>query len=154
MGIPFDAPSFLAKPTDPVRSLPGQTLDDVQSGWPKGTVRVDLSAYMVRPNQHWTIAPVPSAGGWFGAPFYRITVAGTKRALAATQTGEVEAVASFTGDDTQLWRIDQLTDGTYRITPKTRAGEDMALTAIGASTPTLAKFDPASDTGRWRLVQP
>lgn len=153
--IPFDArASFMAKPTDPVRSLPDQTLQDVEAGWPKGAVRVDLSAYMVRPNQHWTITPVPNAGGWFGAPYYRISLAGTERSLAATKAGEVEAVPAFTGDDAQLWRIDQLTDGTYRITPKVGAGEDVALMAIGTSTPSLVRFDPNSDAGRWRFNQP
>lgn len=153
--IPFDArASFMAGPDDPVKPVPGQSLSDVAGTWPKDAVRVDLSAYMVRPNQHWTITPVPEAGGWFGAPYYKITVAGTERALAATPADEVQAVPAFTGADAELWRIDQLTDGSYRITPKTRAGADLALVAIGASTPTLARFDPQSDAGRWRFVRP
>jgi len=153
--IPFDArASFMAKPGDPVKPVPGQSLADVGATWPKDAVRVDLSAYMVRPNQHWTITPVPEAGGWFGAPYYKITVAGTRRALAATPADEVEAVPTFTGADAELWRIDQLTDGSYRITPKTHADADLALVAIGASTPTLARFDPQSDAGRWRFVRP
>lgn len=153
--IPFDARrAWMAKPGDPVSPIADQTLADVQAGWPKDAVRVDLSAYMVRPNQHWTITSVPEAGGWFGAPFYKITIAGTERALAATDANEVEAVPAFTGADAQLWRIDQLTDGSYRITPKRGAKADMALMAIGTSTPTLARFDPRSDAGRWRFMQP
>jgi arabinan endo-1,5-alpha-L-arabinosidase len=70
----------------------------------------------------------------------------------------VVTVAAFTGAPDQLWRIDQLTDGAYRITPKTASGSsaDLALVAIGASTPTLARFDPASDAGKWtfRLQRP
>jgi len=44
-----------------------------------------------------------------------------------------------------------LTDGTYRIMPKAMpgSGEPAALTAVGRSTPTLAKFDPRSDKARW-----
>jgi arabinan endo-1,5-alpha-L-arabinosidase len=55
-----------------------------------------------------------------------------------------------------LWRIDQLTDGTWRIMPKAvpDSKEPLALTAIGDSTPTLAKFDSNSDKGRWNLKKP
>ncbi|HZD52345.1 MAG TPA: RICIN domain-containing protein [Woeseiaceae bacterium] len=111
---------------------------------------------MVRPNQHWTVSPVPGAGGFFGAPFYSITIAGTQRALAITADGgEVETVPTFTGAESQLWRIDQLTDGTCRISPKKQSREgDMALVAIGTSTPTLTRFDPETDAGRWRFRTP
>ena len=63
------------------------------------------------------------------------------------------AVPTFTGSPEQLWRIDQLTDGTYRIMPKSvpSSKEPLALTAVGHSTPTLAKFDPKSDKGRWNF---
>ena len=63
------------------------------------------------------------------------------------------AVPKFTGSPEQLWRIDQLTDGTYRIMPKSVPGskEPFVLTAVAHSTPTLAKFDPKSDNGRWNL---
>jgi arabinan endo-1,5-alpha-L-arabinosidase len=68
----------------------------------------------------------------------------------------VTTVPDFTGADEQLWRIDQLTDGTYRIMPKIvpNSKEAMALIAIGASTPTLAKFDPQSDKSRWTFRKP
>ena len=61
---------------------------------------------------------VPDAGGYPGSPYFKITIAGTDRALAATADGEVISVPAFTGAPEQLWRIDQLTDGTYRIMPK------------------------------------
>ena len=77
-------------------------------------------------------------------------------ALAATADGEVETVPAFTGAPEQLWRIDELIDGTYRIMPKAvpNSTEPVALVAIGASTPTLAKFDPKSDKGRWNFRKP
>jgi arabinan endo-1,5-alpha-L-arabinosidase len=148
--------SFMAKPTDPVSPIPDQKLPDVQATWPSGPARVELAAFMVRPDQLWTVTPVPEAGGYFGAPFYKITIAGTDRALAATSSGEVEASASYSGAAAQLWRIDQLTDGTYRITPRTKVAgiEDVALVAIGTSTVTLARFDPRTDAGRWRFMTP
>jgi arabinan endo-1,5-alpha-L-arabinosidase len=155
--IGFDARrSFMARPTDPVRSLPDQSLDENRAPWPEGSTGVDLSAYMVRPNQHWTVEPVAGAGGYFGAPYYSIRIAGTDRALAVRAgSREVESVPRFTGDDAQLWRVDQLIDGTYRISPKIQAGAgNLALMTIGVSTVTLAPFDPGSDAGRWRFQTP
>ena len=57
---------------------------------------------------------------------------------------ELVALPAFTGAPEQLWRIDQLTDGTYRIMPKAvpDSKEPLALSAVGSSMPTLAKFDP------------
>ena len=155
--IAFDARrSFMAKPRDPVAPIADQTLAEESVGWPQGAIRVDLGDHMNRPRQRWTIAPVPGAGGYFGAPFYKIAIAGTDRALAANAAGEVETVATFTGATEQLWQIDQLTDGTYRIAPKAAPGRKpgLALVAIGASTPTLAPFDPVSPAGRWTFRQP
>ncbi|RKE53784.1 arabinan endo-1,5-alpha-L-arabinosidase [Sphingomonas sp. PP-CC-3G-468] len=148
--------AFMAKPTDPVSPIPDQTLAQDSAGWPQGRIRVDLADYMNRPHQLWTIAPAPGGGGYFGAPYYTITIAGTARVLAATAQGEVETVPAFTGATEQMWRIDQLTDGTYRIMPKSVPGgrANLALVAIGASTPTLAAFDPASPAGRWTFKRP
>ena len=76
--------------------------------------------------------------------------------LDGAGAAEVVAVPAFTGAPEQLWRIDQLTDGTYRIMPKTvlNSTEPLALTAVGYSTPTLAKFDPKSDKSRWNFKTP
>jgi arabinan endo-1,5-alpha-L-arabinosidase len=124
--------------------------------WPSGPVAVDLGDYMIRPHQQWTIAPEPSAGGAFGAPYYRIGIAGTNRVLAATPENTVVAQPAFTGAAEQLWRIDQLTDGTYRIMPKQALDvkQPLVLVAIGASTPVLARFNPADDSGRWTFKTP
>jgi len=111
---------------------------------------------MVRPHQIWTITPVANVGGYPGGPYFKITIAGTDRALAATADSEVVTVPAFTGSPDQLWRIDQLTDGSYRIMPKVIPNSDatLVLTAIGASTPTLAEFDPKSDKSRWNFKMP
>jgi arabinan endo-1,5-alpha-L-arabinosidase len=110
---------------------------------------------MLQAQQKWSFAPVDNAGGYPGAPFFRITVEGTERSLTATAGGEL-TTASFTGAAEQLWRIDQLTDGRYRISPKAVPGssEVLSLSAIGSSMPTLAKFDPSSDRQRWLLGAP
>ncbi|RZM35633.1 MAG: glycoside hydrolase, partial [Sphingomonas sp.] len=142
--------------TDPVGPIPDQTLAQDSADWPRGRIRVDLADYLVRPHQLWTITPVPAAGGYFGAPYYRIAIAGTSRMLAATPNGEVETITAATAGAEPLWQIDQLTDGSYRIKPKVVPGDgrDLALVAIGASTPTLAAFDPASPAGRWTFKRP
>jgi arabinan endo-1,5-alpha-L-arabinosidase len=151
--IPLDRSRsfFFGPPTGPVKPIPNQTLAQDSAIWPSGNTDVDLADYMIRPHQNWKISPVANAGGYPGSPYFKITIAGTNRALAATADREVTSVPAFTGAPEQLWRIDQLTDGTYRIMPKAVPGYDgpLALTAVGASTPTLAKFDPNGDKARW-----
>ena len=143
-------------PSGPVSPIPPQDLAEVSKNWPAGNIDVRIGDYMFRPHQKWTIAPVANAGGYPGSPYFKITIAGTDRALAATADSEVVAVPAFTGGPEQLWRIDQLTEGTYRIMPKAmpNSGEPVALTAVGRSTPTLAKFDPKSDKARWNFRKP
>lgn len=138
---------------EPVKPVPSQELADVVKTWPTGNINLRIGDYMFRPHQKWTIAPVAGAGGSLGAPYYKIIIAGTERALAATADAEVVTVPSFTGAPEQLWRIDQLTDGTYRIMPKTVPGskEELALVSSGDSTPTLAKFDMNSDNSKWNF---
>lgn len=96
-----------------------------------------------RAQQKWTIAPAANAGGYPDSPYFIITIAGTERALAATDDAELETVPAFTGAPEQLWRIDQLADGSYRIMPKAipNSKEPLALSAVGSSFATLAKFD-------------
>ena len=143
-------------PQEPQPSAPiaDQEAADVAAKWPAST-DVRLAPAMLQAQQKWTLAPVSGAGGYPGAPYFRITVAGTERSLTAAAGGELTATA-FIGTPEQLWRIDQLTDGSYRISPKATPGtsESLALSAVGSSTPTLAKFDPTSDRQRWILGAP
>src|SRR6185369_7893788 len=108
-----------------------------------------LSPYMLQAQQKWTITPVADAGGYPGSPYFKITIAGTDRALAATDDAELVTVPGFTGAPQQLWRLDQLTDGTWRISPKSK--EAFALCAVGGSSATLSKVDAATDKQRWKL---
>lgn len=141
---------------EPVKPIPFQELDEVSTNWPTGNIDVRIGDFMFRPHQKWMISPVLDAGGYLGSPYYKITIAGTERALAATSDAEVITIPSFTGSPEQLWRIDQLVDGTYRIMPKVvpNSNEQLVLTAVGNSTPTLAKFDPNSDKSRWNFKTP
>ena len=137
----------------PVEPIESQTLDDVIDEWPTGNIDVRIGDYMVRPHQRWTITAVPEAGGYLGGPYYKIAIAGTDRVLAATAEAEITTLPSFTGAPEQLWRIDQLTDGTYRIMPKEIPGieEPLVLVSSGDTTPTLGKFDMTSDNSKWNL---
>ena len=156
-GSPGMAPGFGNRtPAGPVTSIPIQDLSEASKNWPTGNIEIRIGDFMMRPHQKWTITPVDSVGGYPGSPYFKITIAGTNRALAATADAEVIAVPAFTGAPEQLWRIDQLIDGTYRIMPKVVPGskELLVLTAVGSSTPTLAKFDPKSDKSRWNFKTP
>jgi len=140
----------------PVTPIPDQDVALVSVNWPAGSVDLRLGDYMLQAHQNLTITPVPNVGGYLGSPFFKITIAGTDRALAATEDAEVEAVAAFTGEPEQLWRIDQLIDGTYRIIPMAESDskDPLALSAVSVSTPSLTKFDPRSDKSRWNLRKP
>lgn len=142
------------EPPQPGPPVADQDAAQVSANW-IATGDVRLAPAMLQAQQKWVIAPVANAGGYPGAPYFRIMVAGTERSLTATTGGEVTAVA-YTGAPEQLWRIDQLTDGTYRIGAKSIPGtsEALMLSAVGSSMPTLSRFDPASERQRWLLGAP
>ena len=138
---------------EPVKPIPSQQLSDVINTWPTGNIGVRIGDYMFRPHQKWTITAAPDSSGYLGGPYYKIVIAGTERALAATADAEVITVPAFTGAPEQLWRIEQLIDGTYRIMPKVvpNSNAKLALVSIGDSTPTLAPFDFNSDNSKWNF---
>jgi len=74
----------------------------------------------------------------------------------AGDDGELVTLPAFNGGAEQLWRIDQLTDGTWRIMSKSAPNtkEPLDLSAIGSSFATLAKFNPESDKQRWLFKTP
>ncbi len=135
---------------EPVKPVPTQQLADVIKTWPTGNIDVRIGDYMGRPHQKWTITPV-AGEGHFGGPYYKIIITGTDRALAATANAELITVPAFTGAPEQLWRIDQLTDRSYRIMPKVvpDSNKKLALVSSGDSSPTLAAFDFSSDNSKW-----
>jgi arabinan endo-1,5-alpha-L-arabinosidase len=110
-----------------------------------------MAVYLCQAQQKWTIAPAPNAGGYPGAPYFKITIAGTDRALAATADDELVVLPAFTGAPEQLWRIEQLPDGAWRIMSKAKP---VALSAVGSSFATLSKFDSKSDKHRWLIKTP
>ena len=68
----------------PLEPIPPQDAAQVSANWPAGAVDVRMSPYMVQAQQKWAITPVANAGGYPGSPYFKITIAGTDRALAAT----------------------------------------------------------------------
>ena len=143
-------------PNEPLKALDEQKLEEDIDTWPQGNIPLRCGDYMFRPHQHWTITPVPEAGGYLGGPYYKITIAGTDRALAATASLELTAVPAFTGAAEQLWRIEQLTDGNFRLLPKGIPGREginttFVLYTPADSTPTLAAWDFTTDNAKWHL---
>ena len=136
--------------------IPPQDVAQVSTNWPTGNIEVRMANYLCQSQQKWTITAITNAGGYPGSPYFKITIAGTDRTLAATQEGELISLPAFTGGPEQLWRIEQLADGTWRIMPKSvpNAKEPFALSAIGSSFATLSKFNPESDKHRWSLKAP
>ena len=100
-----------------------------------------MGDYLTHPDQQWTITP---AEGWY----YTVINAETKKALQASADRSIllETPAAAAG---QLWKIDQLSDGSYRFECK---ANHMALTA-GRSDVSLADFTGA-DTQRWDVAAP
>ena len=136
--------------------IPAQDVAQVSTNWPAGNLDARMGNYMCQAQQKWAITAVANAGGYPGSPYFKITIAGTDRALAATEDAELAVLPAFTGGPEQLWRIEQVTDGTWRIIPKSvpNSKEALALSAVGSSFATLAKFDPTSDKQRWLLKTP
>jgi len=137
-----------------------QTLADVEQTWPAGDVDVRMNDYMFRPHQRWTIKAVPEAGGYLSEPYFSICIEGTDRALTATADGEVKASKAVKGSAAQLWRLEQLTDGTFRIMPKGLVDANggvslnqaqLCLVSVGDCTPALGRFDMQSDNSKWNF---
>jgi len=131
--------------------IPNQDAAQVSGNWPAIPLDVRMSPYMAQAQQKWAITAVANAGGYPGSPYFKITIAGTDRALAAEEGGDVVVLPAFTGGPEQLWRIDQLADGTYRVMPKAvpNSTHPLSLSAIGSSTPTLERFRSDGDRQRW-----
>ena len=140
----------------PPTPIAAQEAAQVSANWPAGALDARLSPYLLQAQQKWAVTPAANAGGYAGSPYFRISVAGAERSLTATANGELTVLPTFTGSPEQLWRIDQLADGTYRFTPKAVPGGNatMALSAIGGSSPTLERVDASTDRQRWLLRTP
>jgi len=138
------------------RPIPDQEIAQVSTNWPAGAIGLRMANYLCQAQQKWRLTGLTNAGGHLGSPYFKITLDGTDRALAATAEGELAVVPAFTGAPEQLWRVDQLIDGSWRFQPKSVPGrkEPLTLSAVGASFATLSNFDPGSNKHRWILKAP
>ena len=136
--------------------IPPQDVAQVSKNWPAGNIDVRMANYLCQAQQKWTMTAVPNAGGYPGSPYFKITIAGTDRALAASSDAELVVLPAFTGAPEQLWRFDQLADGSWRIMPKSAPNtrDALVLSAVGSSFATLSRFDPKSEKQRWLLKTP
>ncbi len=108
---------------------------------------ITVGTYVVLDNQQWTVT---SAGGGY----HRIQLLADGKALQASKgegTGAAVQVAPTAESDAQLWKIDQLTDGTYRVMSK--AAKQALTVAPGQGMLSLQPFDGAR-AQRWRISAP
>ena len=64
--------------------IPPQDVTRISPNWPAGNIDIRLANYLCQAQQKWNIAPVANSGGYPGSPYFKLTIAGTDRALAAT----------------------------------------------------------------------
>ncbi len=147
---PVGAPGggMFAGTGEPIAS---QDVAEVSKIWPSGAIDLRMANYQCQAQQKWSISPAPNAGGYPGSPYFKIAIAGTDRTLAATPDDELVVLPAFTGAPEQLWRIEQLPDGAWRIESKSKP---FAISAVGSSFATLSKFDAKSDKQRWLIKTP
>lgn len=125
-----------------------QTLAEVVGGWGNSEIPARMGDYMGRPHQKWQIEFIPEAGGFLGGQYARIYIQGTNKTLASTSDGEVNVVPQYTGDASQLWKIEQLVDGTFKITNKKTS---QALISPSDTNPSLGNFDFNNDNCKWNF---
>ena len=134
-----------------------QEAAQVAANWPADAVDARLSPTWCRRSRSGRSTPVANAGGYPGSPYFRISVAGTERSLAATSEGELTVLPTFTGcaratlADRSARRRNVSTDAENGAWA---ANASMALSAIGGSSPTLERIDAGTDRQRWLLRTP
>jgi arabinan endo-1,5-alpha-L-arabinosidase len=136
--------------------VPPQDVAQVSTNWPAGNIDTRMANYMCQAQQKWAITALTNAGGYPGSPYFKITIAGTDRALAVSEDAELVTLPAFTGEPEQLWRIEQLADGTWRLMSKavSKTKEPLTLSAAGSSFAALARSNPDSDKQRWFIKTP
>ena len=65
----------------------------MSTNWPSGEVGTRMANYLTQAQQKWSITAVTNAGGYLGSPYFKITVAHTDRALAATAEGSSSLIS-------------------------------------------------------------
>ena len=90
-----------------------------------------MAPYMLQAQQKWAITPVANAGGYPGSPYFKITIAGTDRALAATADAELIVVPRSPARPNNCGASISSPTARYRLMPKARAEREGAARALG-----------------------
>lgn len=109
---------------------------------------VQTTRYLARAPQQWKLSPA-------GGGLYHITSLYGELALGGAE-GRPEAVdfAPFTGAGNQLWKIDQLADGSYRVAnPRTKRALTATVRVAPGNGVALEPFS-SDDAQRWAIVAP
>ena len=110
-----------------------------------GITSVLTARYLARDDQKWMVTPA-------GGGCYKIMNAQSTNALTTIETGM--SMTPFTGADNQLWKLDQLSDGSYRIESK---ADNLALAVLageGQGNETSLKPFNGDDTQHWVITTP
>ena len=63
--------------------IPPQDVAQVSTNWPAGNINLRMANYLRQAQQKWAVTTVTNVGGYPGSPYFKITIAGTNRTLAA-----------------------------------------------------------------------
>lgn len=106
---------------------------------------VRLADYLVHNAQKWAISPT-------GDGYYKILSQQGDLALTAASDGSLQA-ALFTSAATQLWKLDELTNGTYRILSKS-SGHVLSLSGKSPAPSLVLRPFTDHNTQWWQIVAP
>ena len=136
--------------------IPPQDVAEVSKNWPAGHIDVRMANYLCQAQQKWTVAAVPNAGGYPGSPYFKITIAGTDRALAATADAELVVVPAFIGRTRTIVAHGPACRRhmAHHAQVDTQFQRNVRPFGRGRSSATLAKFDPRSEKQRWLFKTP
>jgi arabinan endo-1,5-alpha-L-arabinosidase len=101
----------------------------------------NMGDYLDHDNQQWTITP---AEGWY----YTVINAESKKALQGNADQSITLENPAHGDS-QLWKIDQLSDGSYRLEAKS----SRRILTVAHGGVVLSDFTGA-DAQRWNVTSP
>jgi arabinan endo-1,5-alpha-L-arabinosidase len=107
---------------------------------------VQTARYLIRDQQKWTIAPA-------GSGFYKILGVADGTALEAG-TNSSAILSPFTGAESQLWKIDELADGSYRIASRIGKRALAAAFQINPANGVALESFTGDDAQRWIIVAP
>ena len=108
-------------------------------------IAVQTARYLSREHQKWNITPAGGGG-------YKISSATGENVLTAD--GDDLKAAPFTGADNQLWKIDQLTDGSYRLASKSNHAALAALVKTAPGNRVSLQHFTGDDAQRWVIAAP